>query len=95
METNTQNRPLLGVLSAHPEGVHNDCSPVTMEAQPLPVAATLRKLEIGEEAVFPIEQRSSILTTLSRFRTDYARQGWDAEATTNKLNFTVVVKRVS
>lgn len=90
METNTQN-----VLSAPPERVHDDCSPVTMEVQPLPVAPTLRKLKIGGEAVFPIEQRSSILTTLSRFRTDYARQGWDAEAVTNKLNFTVVVKRVS
>lgn len=95
METNTPNRPLLGVLSTSPEIVHDDYPPVTMEAQPLPVAATLRKLEIGEEAVFPIEQRSSILTTLSRFRTDYARLGWDAEATTNKLNFTVVVKRIS
>lgn len=95
METNTPNLPSLGALSTSPEMVHNGCPPATMETQPLPVASTLRKLEIGEEAVFPIEQRSSILTTLSRFRTDYARQGWDAEATTNKLNFTVVVKRIS
>lgn len=95
METNTTNRPSVGVSSAPQSVFRDDGFPATMEAQPLPVAATLRKLEIGESAVFPIEQRSTILNTLSRFRSDYARQGWDAEPTTNKQNFTVIVKRIS
>lgn len=95
METSTTNLPFTGVSCAPQTVFHDDGSTEAMEAQPLPVAATLRKLEVGESAIFPIEQRSSILTTLSRFRTDYARQGWDAEPTTNKQNFTVVVKRIS
>lgn len=62
--------------------------------QPLPVASTLRKLAIGQSAVFPIEQRSTVLNTISRFRSDYSRTGWDATTETNKKQFSVIVTRV-
>lgn len=95
METKTSNLPNMGVVDAPQMMPHDEGSPDVMEVQPLPVASTLRKLAIGEKAVFPIEQRSTVLNTLSRFRSDYIRQGWDAEPTTNKQNFTVVVTRIS
>ncbi len=72
------------------------CS-VTMggdEVQPLPVASTLRGLAIGQSVTFPIEQRSTVLNTISRFRSDYSRTGWDATTETNKKQFSVIVTRV-
>lgn len=67
----------------------------TQEVQMLPVAPTLRALSVGEEATFPIEQRTTVLSTILRLKTDYARMGWNATTTTNKQNFTVVVKRIA
>lgn len=61
----------------------------------LPVAATLRGLEIGQSVTFPIEQRSTVLNTITRFRSDYSRSGWDATTQTNKQQFSVIVTRVS
>lgn len=61
----------------------------------LPVAATLRGLEIGQSITFPIEQRSTVLNTITRFRSDYSRSGWDVITQTNRQQFNVVVTRVS
>lgn len=95
METKTQNPPITGVASA-PQPVFRDGDTAMPEqVQPLPVASSLRKLQVGEKAVFPIEQRSTVLNTITRFRTDYMRQGWDAVSETNKQDFTVIVMRIS
>lgn len=64
------------------------------EVQPLPVASTLRGLSIGQRVIFPIEQRSTVLNTISRFRSDYSRTGWDATTETNKKQFSVIVTRI-
>lgn len=69
-------------------------SPCSDEVQPLPVASTLRGLAIGQSVTFPIEQRSTVLNTISRFRSDYSRTGWDATTETNKKQFSVIVTRV-
>lgn len=95
METKTQNPPFTGTPNT-PMAVYRDSGCDTpKEAQTLPVASSLRKLKVGDKVVFPIEQRSTVLNTLSRFRSDYMRQGWDAEAVTNKQDFTVVVTRTN
>lgn len=95
METKTQNPPIPGTPSTPIAVFRGSGCATPTEVQPLPVASSLRKLQIGDKAVFPIEQRSTVLNTLSRFRSDYMRQGWDAEAVTNKQNFTVVVTRTN
>lgn len=63
--------------------------------QLLPVAATLRGLAVGQSVTFPIEQRSTVLNTITRFRSDYSRTGWDATTQTNKQQFSVIVTRVN
>lgn len=95
METNTQNPPFTGVPSAPPMALRDGDTAIPIQVQPLPVSSTLRKLKVGDKATFPIEQRSTVLNTLSRFRSDYMRQGWDAEAVTNKHDFTVIVTRIN
>lgn len=95
METNTPNPPLAGLMSAPPMVLRDGETAVPEQVQPLPVASSLRKLQVGEKAIFPIEQRSTVLNTITRFRTDYMRQGWDAFSETNKQDFTVVVTRIS
>lgn len=65
------------------------------EVQLLPVAATLRGLAIGQSVTFPIEQRSTVMNTITRFRSDYSRSGWDATTQTNKQQFSVIVTRIS
>lgn len=94
METKTPNLPPVGALNTSQDVVQDVSTSDVQEVQKLPVASILRKLEIGEKATFPIEQRSTVMNTLSRFRSDYARMGWDADLTTNKQNFTVVVTRI-
>lgn len=95
MEADNLKMPHFGESETPQMVLHDNDPTTTSEVQPLPVASTLRKLGIGEKAVFPIEQRSTILNTLSRFRSDYIRQGWDATPVTNKQNYTVVVTRIS
>jgi hypothetical protein len=65
-----------------------------LEVKKLPIMPTLRKLDVGGECEFPIEQRSSVVVLLQRMRTENMRIGWDAEMTTDTDAFTVSVKRV-
>lgn len=95
METDILKKPSVGEPTAPQAVFRDDGSTAPSAVQPLPVASTLRKLGIGDKAVFPIEQRSTVLNTLSRFRSDYIRQGWDATPVTNKQDFTVIVTRIS
>ena len=94
MEAKTPNSPFVGAPKAPNDVVHDVATSEIQEVQKLPVASILRKLEVGDTATFPIEQRSTVMNTLSRFRSDYARMGWDADLTTNKQNFTVIVTRI-
>lgn len=75
-------------------GIIPEFGPNVPIAERRPVAPVIRSLKIGEEAVFPCEQHTSVNTTLCRLRKDYRRQGWDAIVTENK-DFTVTVTRVS
>ncbi len=59
----------------------------------IPISPTIRKLDVGDTAVFPIEQCSSVVAIVSRFRKDLARLGWDADIKYDKRNFTVTVHR--
>lgn len=64
-----------------------------LEVKKLPIMPTLRKLEVGEDCTFPIEQRSSVVVLLQRMRTENMRVGWDAELETDTDAFTVKVTR--
>ena len=65
------------------------------EVKKLPLLPTLRKLEIGDTAVFPIEQYASVITTKSRLCLENSRIGWDARVNVNKDEFTVNITRIS
>lgn len=66
-----------------------------MTIEKLPISPTLRKLEPGQKATFPIEQCSSVTAIVSKFRKDMARYGWDAEIKTNRKEYTVTVHRTA
>lgn len=59
----------------------------------LPISPTLRNLKPGEKAVFPIEQSSSVIAIVSKFRKDMARIGWDAKTNVDTKTYTVTVSR--
>ena len=59
----------------------------------LPISPTIRALSIGETAIFPIEQSSSVTAVCSKFRKEMARIGWEAEVKYDRRTFTVSVQR--
>lgn len=69
--------------------------PGVLVAEPLPISPTLKALKIGEKAVFPIEQLTSIQTTKNRLCRIYSRQGWNAEVVVNDAEYQVVVTRIA
>ncbi|MDE6257300.1 MAG: hypothetical protein K2M53_02840 [Muribaculaceae bacterium] len=69
--------------------------PGVQVAEPLPISPTLKALKIGEKAVFPIEQLTSIQSTKNRLCRMYSRQGWNAEVVINDSEFQVVVTRIA
>lgn len=69
--------------------------PGVQVAEPLPISSTLKSLKVGEKAVFPIEQLTSIQTTKNRLCRTYSRQGWNAEVFVNDAEFQVVVTRIA
>lgn len=60
-----------------------------------PVAETLRALKVGEEALFPIEQRTTIRVTNNRITAELIRQRWRCEIDYDEENYLVKVHRVS
>lgn len=60
-----------------------------------PVAETLRALKIGEEVLFPIEQRTTIRVTNNRITAELIRQRWRCEIDYDEENYLVKVRRVS
>lgn len=69
--------------------------PGVQVAEPLPISPTLKALKIGEKAVFPIEQLTSIQSTKNRLCRMYSRQGWNAEVVVNDSEFQVIVTRIA
>lgn len=69
--------------------------PGVQVADPLPISPTLKALKVGEKAVFPIEQLTSVQSTKNRLCRTYARQGWNADVVVNDAEFQIVVTRVS
>lgn len=61
----------------------------------LPISPTLKQLKIGESAVFPIEQLTSVQTTKNRLCRMYARQGWNADVAVNDREYQIVVTRTA
>lgn len=72
-----------------------DFGPGVEVPQSLPISPTLKALKIGEKAIFPIEQLTSIQSTKNRLCRMYARQGWSADVEVNDTEFQVVVTRTA
>lgn len=70
-------------------------APGVQVAEPLPISSTLKALKVGEMAVFPIEQLTSIQSTKNRLCRTYSRQGWNAEVVVKDAEFQVVVTRIA
>lgn len=64
-------------------------------ANMLPIAPTLKSLKVGDKAVFPIEQLTSIQSTKNRLCRMYSRQGWNADVVVNDAEYQVVVTRTA
>lgn len=69
--------------------------PGTPVAESKPISSTLKALKVGDIAVFPIEQLTSVQSTKNRLVRNYMRQGWNAEVIVNEDEYTVTVRRTS
>lgn len=60
-----------------------------------PISGELRNLRVGGAAVFPIEQRSSVITIVNRLRKDLIRTKWNCvlKENPNKFELTVIRTR--
>lgn len=65
------------------------------EMKTLPIAPELRKLQLGESVVYPIERRGSVMAVISRLRKELIRTPWNVRAVTDPNKFEVRVSRVS
>lgn len=59
-----------------------------------PITAELKALEVGECVRFPIEQRSSVISVVSRLKKEMMRYNWDFRFTENANDFTISVVRI-
>lgn len=59
-----------------------------------PITSTLRALNVGNSAIFPIEQRTSVLIVANRIKKELARVGWDYYSTDNEEEFTISITRI-
>lgn len=59
-----------------------------------PVTSELKSLGIGQVAVFPIEQLTSVKVTCHRLKKELARIRWDCRVRENLNEYTVIVERV-
>lgn len=64
------------------------------EVRKKPISSELRKLRPGGVVIFPIEQRSSVMSVISRMRHDLIRERWDCdvEELTDKYELKVTRK---
>lgn len=67
----------------------------TAEVMPKqPISLTLRRLGVGECVTFPYEQRSSVISIMSRIRKEMARYGWQCSYEDLEEEFLVKVTRI-
>lgn len=64
------------------------------EVRRKPISGELRNLGIGGVAVFPIEQRSSVITVVNKLRRELIRKNWDCEMKDNLNKYEVEVTRI-
>lgn len=57
------------------------------------VSQTLRSLKVGEEAVFPIEQRTSVRVARGRIAGELLRYNWWCDIEVDENSFEVIVRR--
>lgn len=65
------------------------------EVKKKPISRELRNLKVGGVIVFPIEQRSSVLSCVSRLRKDLIREHWTCKVDVVNSKYEVVVTRIS
>lgn len=58
------------------------------------ISPELRKMRVGGMAVFPIEQRSSVITVVNKLRKELIRNGWDCTVRDNLEKYQVIVERI-
>lgn len=59
-----------------------------------PLTSELKSLGVGQVAVFPIEQLTSVKVTCHRLKKELARIRWDCRVKENLADYTVIVERV-
>ncbi len=64
------------------------------EVRKKPISGELRNIRVGGVAVFPIEQRSSVITVVNRLRKEFIRKGWDCVVSDNLEKYQVKVERI-
>lgn len=64
------------------------------EVEKKPISSTLRLLQRGSVVVFPIEQRSSVLSVISRLRKDLVRENWRVKVDEVPSKYQLVVTRL-
>jgi len=60
-----------------------------------PISGELRNLRVGGTVVFPMEQRSSVMSVISRLRRDLIRERWNCAVKERRSSFELVVTRIS
>ncbi|MBR6031412.1 MAG: hypothetical protein IKP36_05545 [Bacteroidaceae bacterium] len=65
------------------------------EVRKKPISGELRNLNVGGVVVFPMEQRSSVMSVISRLRRDLIRERWNCTIEEVKSKYEIVVTRVS
>lgn len=67
---------------------------MTEEVRKKPISGELRSLKVGGVVVFPMEQRSSVMSVISRFRRDLIRENWNCKVDEVKSRCELVVTRI-
>lgn len=59
----------------------------------VPLTKTIREIEVGQQAFFPIERHGSVKAIVSRLKKELLRSGWDARVSIDYDNYQVIVRR--
>lgn len=65
------------------------------EIKTKPIAPELRNMKLGESIAFPIEQRGSVMSVISRLKKELVRKHWNVRTVTDTSNYEVKVHRIS
>lgn len=66
-----------------------------MEEMKKPIIPELRKLRIGEQVTFPIEQYGSVSVAICRLRKELAREHWDVVKRENPEEYEITIIRIA